>query len=719
MRFGAGIGIGLLLVMLMACSSGYQQGRCDPGYLEVDGECRLAVGQPCQKDAECLGRSCLRPQDLPPFCSISCRDHDDCPSGFFCSEPFGRHCYPGQPPLPCTDDSACQPCQRCQEGECRALTGCRICAGDTDCPSCLRCETGECSPVAGCKVCAADTDCPACQDCDARGECRRKAGCILCQSSDDCPGCYECRTGACVAIEGCGSDPCFNDSFCPPRTRCLYDATLGHSACLPIGLAFGADCERGGDAVCREGICAVFPDGSLHCSRSCLEDAGCPDGYVCGYDPLCRRVCIVPQASLPGPSCRRDADCSDGRVCAPLLDDFGTVALRCQEPLPCAGSSGDPCPQDGRCQSRLCTPESYCSPPCQNDLDCPVGFLCDEIEMSVLGTTVSLSVCATRESVRADFGEICPAGDSDCKSGMCLHFPAGGPHAFCSIPCSGAGADCPDRYLCQTGAEPPVEACLPDVLDGACGSNADCPPEQVCVLSGTLAGPTCRDPFSSGAEPGEVCNETRPCRNFLCLAEGLCGAVCRSGSDCPAGFICDYIETLIETGQKVFSRICVPDPGSMRPCRIDGDCPAAEVCTLELNPWGTALEGRCAPRWASGALGQACAAAFDCENRICPANGACTRLCVSDGDCPAPFECVPLRVSPWAGASFSILGCRDLGQGELGDPCPHGAPDCVSGICFHSGDLEPYCSAVCQGDQDCPAAGMYCGDGSPRYCEKG
>ncbi len=708
-----------LLATATGCSSGYSQGKCEPGFLEVDGVCKLAVGQPCQKDSDCLGKACLKPSDLAPFCSISCRDHDGCPSGFYCAKEFGRRCYPGKRPLPCADDSVCDACQRCTEGECRALPGCRPCGQDADCPACQRCNGGECSPVAGCLACAADTDCPACQECVSPGECRRKVGCTLCLSSDDCPGCFECRAGACVAIEGCGSDPCFNDSFCPPRTRCLHDAILGHSACMPTGLAFGEDCSRGGDAVCREGVCAARPDGSLRCSRLCADAAACPVGFECGFDETCRRLCAIPQSTLPGAACQRDADCPAGRVCAPLLDAQKNLVLRCQEPLACATANGQPCPQDARCQSRVCTAEGICSPVCRDDFDCPVGFLCDEIEVTALGETHLLQACATRGSVRGDVGDICPGGDADCKSGLCLRFPAGGPHAFCSIPCRIGGADCPDRFLCRPAGDPPLDVCQPDVLGGACAASADCPPGQVCTLSGTLAGPECREPFPDGADPGEPCSATRLCANFLCLRDGLCGAVCGGGADCPPGFICDFVPTYLQSGQSVFSSLCVPDPGSMRACDYDGACPANEACAPELNPWGTGLEGRCAVRWPSGALGTPCDAAFECENRVCPENGACTRLCRDDADCPAPFECVPLRVSPWPGASFSILGCRDLGQGELGDPCPHGAPDCVSGICFHPGGFEPYCTVVCESDADCPVTGMFCGSGTPRYCEKG
>jgi hypothetical protein len=256
------------------------------------------------------------------------------------------------------------------------------------------------------------------------------------------------------------------------------------------------------------------------------------------------------------------------------------------------------------------------------------------------------------------------------------------------------------------------------VLGGTCGSNLDCPQEQVCSLDAD-AGTFCTDPLPGGVAPGEACGEEIGCANGLCLRQGVCAAVCRQPDDCPADFICDYVPVYPSSGDRVHARLCVPDPGSMLPCQRDQDCPGGERCGVLLNPWGTGLRGQCTPSGSGGDTGEACTVPQDCQTGFCPTSGSCTQLCLTDTDCPADHVCGAVWVSLWPGASFAVNACLAQASGELGDPCPNGAGDCVSGICMHSGEQEPYCSLECTTDEDCAAVeGMVClDDGSAvLYC---
>jgi hypothetical protein len=196
--------------------------------------------------------------------------------------------------------------------------------------------------------------------------------------------------------------------------------------------------------------------------------------------------------------------------------------------------------------------------------------------------------------------------------------------------------------------------------------------------------------------------------------------MCVDVQDCPAGFICDYMEIYLAGGARAFARMCTPDPGSMLDCQHNDDCPEQEVCGLVLNPWGTGLDGQCMPAGQGGGPGESCVGGQDCRNGFCPTDGICTELCISDPDCPADFVCATVRVAIWEGASFQVPACVQVPLGEMGDPCPDGAADCVSGVCYHPEQGDAYCSAECTTDEDCSsqAEGFVCLDegGTTSYC---
>ncbi|MBW1871935.1 MAG: hypothetical protein JRJ19_07710, partial [Deltaproteobacteria bacterium] len=148
--------------LFLACSGGFEQGDCDPGYLDVNGKCELAVGQACETGGDCLANLCEKPVEESGFCTIKCEHDENCPTGFFCNYTENNHCYPGKRPPACQADSDCDACQNCIDGYCLIIPNCITCTADEQCQVCQRCDQGECISVAGCQKCQSELDCDPC-----------------------------------------------------------------------------------------------------------------------------------------------------------------------------------------------------------------------------------------------------------------------------------------------------------------------------------------------------------------------------------------------------------------------------------------------------------------------------------------------------------------------------------------------------------------------------
>ena len=109
----------------------------------------------------------------------------------------------------CRDDSTCEECQECNNGECQRVAGC--CRTDADCPSPGRCwvdqrpvqdgELGRCGPQ-----CHSNADCDAGLICDG-GQCVEPPECT---TDEDCS-----------ALERCLDDAGVNNCRCE-NTNCRY-----------------------------------------------------------------------------------------------------------------------------------------------------------------------------------------------------------------------------------------------------------------------------------------------------------------------------------------------------------------------------------------------------------------------------------------------------------------------------------------------------------------
>ncbi|HOX44766.1 MAG TPA: hypothetical protein PK668_14300 [Myxococcota bacterium] len=717
-RLPTAVALGLLCGALCGCEQGYQQGDCEPGYLDVDGECTLAVGPACQDGGDCLSGLCAADEQERRFCTVRCLEDTQCPAEFFCTTWSDRRCYPGQRPPPCQADPDCGACMTCLEGRCRATPGCVPCDLDDECGACGRCEAGACLQVAGCVACSGDADCPTCELClDDR--CQRQAGCLLCAGDQDCPGCTRCDRGGCATLPGCGTDPCFNDLDCPARTSCLVDRQTGLQVCLPDQLAYGADCTRGGDPVCAQDVCLLTSPEAWTCSRACAGPGDCPAGAECAPDEACLFACHPPSAIPPSGDCAADRDCDYGSLCGlwPAADGQSWQP-RCGAPRLCAGAAGEACAPDdarrGRCQSGVCTELGACTSVCATDFDCPAGTTCAALQAPLpAGGQAGYPGCAAWGAGLGEVGEPCPAGEADCRSGLCLA-PAHGGHPVCSAACTPGLADCPDRFACLPDSQAPeLFRCQRALVPGSCQADADCQAGEVCGLPAGAAALACLTPVAGGADPGAPCLAGGDCGAGLCTELGLCAASCRAQADCPAGLACD-LAALALPGGSGWAPLCGPAPGNLSFCRRSGDCGAGEVCA----PWpaasGAGLQARCRSAWAGGgAPGAACQVPGECAALLCDLGGACGAVCLEAGDCPAHFTCADVLLAD----GHHVSSCVPLDAG-LGQACPGGDGDCASGLCHLPEGGAGYCSAPCALDADCAEApGMICAPAlDPRVC---
>jgi len=472
---------------------------------------------------------------------------------------------------------------------------------------------------------------------------------------------------------------------------------LGIRTCLPVGLSDGQDCTAGGDLVCAGGLCMLDENNRFFCTRPCNSDADCSWPRVCDLGFDCSKGCR--EAYLPAPEgeCSRTLDCKQGSVCVPQAGS-GRWVYRCLPAQKCGDGEGVACQSSRFCHSRFCGPDSICTLACQGLLDCPRGQDCASGEFSLpTGGVYPLIIC--RPGLGGEVGEPCQ-NDGDCREDSCLRLDAF--RGRCSKPCN-TSADCPDNFFCR-----PVEDksfCWPEAFSGKCASDQDCLPGLSCALVGEPLQLECAN-REELLPAGERCKENSECRSGLCIAEGLCSALCAVGEDCPIGMVCE-LEELSIAGQRGFLRHCIL-PASGKICWSSWDCPQGEVCRLYYFTSGLGPDGRCRPFGTGASAGEECISSAGCADGECTSTGLCAPLCVEDGDCPQGFECRSERV-----AAFDLVLklCLDIAR-RLGENCPQGDSDCTSGLfCHDFSGAGPLCTRECSTWYDCdPAGGFDCLD---------
>lgn len=385
--------------------------------------------------------------------------------------------------------------------------------------------------------------------------------------------------------------------------------------------------------------------------------------------------------------------------------------------------AGSPCVETVECETGQCL-HGVCSPICTDDEACPAGFHC--AERGGDGPRVCSRTCDPQTA--------CPAGlfcapDAPGR-GACVAPGAGAAGAACAGPDDCASWACVQgTCLAACGPDAPCPddgVCLSLHVGGVCGRRGAGAPEAPCRSGADCASGVCR-----GGGCSVVCDATLtpdPCPgDRRCIAYetlGLCERLCAGAADCgPAG-------------------LCLPDGGTTR-CQTRGTAGAGDACEAPADcRSGHCSAGRCDPECRDGcpaatacvrdvtgatcrpAGGQPenapCATGVECRSGFCAA-GRCGHDCVAGPSCPAGMSCVtfasgrfcfprcradtdceapafcaddlgPEPVCFWRGAAADGVVCRDDFE-------------CRSGLCRGERCLPPCPDGACPGGLECRAFG--------------
>ncbi|MBI5524941.1 MAG: hypothetical protein HY897_01260 [Deltaproteobacteria bacterium] len=654
----------------------FSRGACGFGQVEVGSNCVVVTGRPCGQDGYCMGGECITDGD-ERYCTSVCTADEECPATYLC-ENAGEKAY-------CRKDPG-------------ALGRCRT---DDDCGECASCISGHCRESQVCIV-------------------------VICDGDADCGSCRRCEGGACVPIADCGP-ACASSWDCLPDEICTFDYQ-GTLACLPfIAGGFASPCSLVTGLQCESGIC-LYGEGvgavyDTYCSSACADtahSADCPPGYRCrSYPPFGdgNYYCVRPDKDFPE-ECSSDYGCSAGLICRfGVSRDQQRVVTYCASGVPNGRGLGRACGEAEPCLTGICPDDGICTKPCGlsddgYDLgDCPESYSCTPLKTSQFSDPrFEFNGCLHYSYLKAETGDFCPGGGGDCESGLCLTGGGGGPLPRCSIPCTETSPSCPAYFACDDLPDG-SKACRFDVYEGACGADADCGERAACASDESSGSryPACRTIAGDEGKPAEECkdNASLNCTSGLCLSDGVCSAFCRSGDDCPQGFICDYGSINDGQGNLIIVKACIHDPGSMLFCVHDSGCPAAdEVCRAFI--WGRTGEVRswcrkARPDWLLD--GVPCKENAECASGLCLGNTACTSLCAADNDCGPDEVCASAAYYDTEVNARPAQACRpkpssEEGFFETGQACLKDA-DCLSGKCATGLVGLPFCYERCRDNVDC------------------
>jgi hypothetical protein len=541
--------------------------------------------------------------------------------------------------------------------------------------------------------------------------------------------------GTCSLIDKCGP-ACRSARDCGPGETCSYDYQ-GSLACLPtVPGSFSAPCTNASGAQCESGVC-LYGDGvsdyyGAYCSIYCSLLSGCPPGYACGeFPPLgkAHRYCIREDAKYFPAACEGPQECvqrDPGLVCRyGITPDGTTMTTYCGTPLKNGQHTGELCVLDIACESGICPDNGRCTNPCESQLeshasaDCTESYFCLPETKSTPQGPITFNGCQTYRLLKGRTGDICPSGNNDCESGLCVTGNERGVQPYCSKPCI-YPFDCDRvRYFClpyQGG----WNAC--QYKEGGaqllCTSDADCE-EGVTACARVMAAGTdggtnsnsirC-NPFDAGkGKAGDPCSLDSDCRSLICLPNNRCSAMCTSPDDCPAGYSCDFSWLSDGTGGLISFMNCKPSYGSQLPCSRDTDCAGEEVCRATYSYLTSEIMPVCRLPYVNWKKHHdPCTSNYECESGLCLGSAVCAPLCRNNSDCTADTEeCGSVAYVMSDLLAKPVNACRPAQvQGTTGAKC-QSDNECLGFMCYKGQDRS-FCTERCLGNGECLGSYTIC-----------
>ena len=333
--------------------------------------------------------------------------------------------------------------------------------------------------------------------------------------------------------------------------------------------------------ICDEGtgLCAVDP--------GCSSNEDCEgDGLVCDR---CTGACVGSEGKR---ICEEDINCFSDEYCDSCQGLCETRKAECE---PCVyhqecGATGDLCLDMVQAGGR------FCASSCGTLLDCPAGYLCEEIEAGQLQCVPASGDCSAPAACEGD--EDCPDGATICREGRCV--PGCEPGACtsgqvcdegrCQAPCTERTEPCTEPSTCN-----PVSGLCE--IEGSCRSSRDCDePETYCDLNQLMCVPGC--------EVDDDCQDAyKECIEGSCEKRG-----CKGAWSCAFEQVCEMA-----------SKEC-----------MDAEGPYCDECDPDT-------EGSCGPEE------NKCVTLEDEEGNT--QGDFCFVACSDDPDneCPQGYQCVPLQ----------------------------------------------------------------------------
>lgn len=708
----------ILFISCQSCDNEYtcEKSICMPGNCLYNGQCVQIVGNICTDNSSCLSGICVRNEDKKyGYCTYNCSQDSDCPNQYSCL---------GNPKI-CAFVGDRDSCQR-----------------DEDCGVCGHCIANRCSKEYGCPyslfTCTTIIDCPYCMNCIS-GSCVPIEGCIgsMCLHNEDCGGCAICVNGLCKNPEGCKYPPCKNNYECPYGYYCNQNtgeckrkgvSEVGKTCIPDAGYGFN---DTGNDSTCESGLC-IYDDGSFYCSIDCSADNSiCPNNYTCSIYGEGIRVCKKNKTVYTGIPCKKDSDCDSQRreACIFAMDSLNSAGTYCSQPFVDGLGLGYSCEQHGDCQTNLCPENKICSKPCNQDKDCPRGYVCESLKFDIYGAKVTLKGCIARYLAYGRIGDICNE-NIQCRDGLiCVKDEPNLPSPICTKECD-SSEDCIDNYECRkddiylSGKS----LCLPIMQPRECVLDSDCNNNKVCSIflnENKEYNITCKSPFE-GVGALEKCSFATgnpSCKNNMCTYYNYCDQFCNSTTDCHSPlFRCDYSPIKQPDSSLRFTLACRIKNGSLKSCTTDKDCTPPEVCRRFISFDGMFEKNVCMMPIPNGQpFGSSCNPQIlepKCANDLCSDDAICTKFCLSDNECGDNMKCDITHAKLSNGNELYFMGCRPNNKrGQLGDPCPSGWLDCEYNLfCYNDGERS-FCTKPCDinNPNDCSPPENICSEINQNY----